>query len=664
MGDLLRSSRPFSWINTALPFLAVAWSVVPRPTLPTVVGAVYFLVPYNLLLYGVNDLFDYESDRVNPRKGSAIEGGIVAPSHARRLLGAVVLTNLPLLLLLGWLAGPSASIVLLVTVVVALMYSAPPLRTKVLPVFDSITSSLHYVLPAVCGGIVAGAAVARLPWRLLLAFFLWGMASHALGAIQDVRYDREAGIGSIAVALGARATALFSLAGYGGAILLVASWGGPALIAAAALLPYVLLAASCLTAEPERQARRAWHGFLGLNLLTGFIITQVLLHVWGVGGISVSALLAWGSAVSVLVLLAHVITNERAMRRLALRPARRPLVTVVIPTRNEAGTIGACLQGVHGQQYEGDWEVIVVDDSSTDGTAVVAGEALRPGDRLLQPGPAPASWTGKCWAAHHGARAAKGDIFVFLDADTVLEPVALRSLVAEIEVSGGLLSILTRYRMTGAAERIFMPAFVHIQLCFLPIAWMNAPHQRLPSMAYAYGPCMVTSRRDYEASGGHAAIRASDREDVELARLMGGAGYRIRFLRGADLATTHHYRNLPEIAGCWRRTYYAYGGNSLAVALFGMLGISAVFLLPLALPVIALMLGDRSALIGSLVGLTGVLVLRIVVASWERQPLLTILPHPITWLGTLIFQVLSVLDGLRGLPPRWRGRTLPVEMTR
>jgi 4-hydroxybenzoate polyprenyltransferase len=659
MGDLLRASRPFSWINTALPFLAMAWSIQRGMTPSIVLGVLYFLAPYNLLLYGVNDLFDYESDCLNPRKGGAIEGALILPSRARPLVGAIALGNIPLLGILIWLAGTDTAIALLVTVLVTLVYSAPPLRTKMIPGLDSATSSLHFVLPAVCGGIVAGASLGALSWRLLIAFFLWGMASHALGAIQDVRYDREAGIGSIAAALGPRATAVFSLLAYSAAIVLVASWGGGALLAAAVLLPYALLAASCLAGDPERQARYAWRSFLGLNLLAGFFITQVLLRAWGAGSMPILDLLVWGSAVGVLAILLLAAANEAAMRRRAPAPLRRPPVSIVIPVRNEIGSIGICLAAVRSQRYEGEWETIVVDDGSEDGTPTAARSGLRPGDRLLQPGPAPASWTGKCWAAQHGAAAARGEVLVFLDADTVLEPLALHALAQEIEMTGGLVSILTRYRMEGRAERTFMPAFVHMQVCFLPTAWTN--RFRRPAFPYANGPCMAARRKDYLDAGGHAAIQASEREDLDLARSMSAAGFRVRFVRGADLAATRHYRDLPGITGFWRRTYYTYGGSSLAVGLFGMLGITTVFLLPLILLPAALIGGDGSALAGSLAGLASLLALRVMIALCERQPLTAVLLHPVTWLGTLIFQMLSVADGLRGVRRQWRGRPLPVE---
>ncbi len=664
MLDLFRVSRPFSWINTALPFFAMAWTVHRGLSPSIILGTIYFLAPYNLLLYGVNDRYDYESDRLNPRKGGAIEGGMVGPGQIHRLWAAIALTNVPLYLLLAWLGGPTPAVALAITVAVAIVYSMPPFRTKVIPGLDSATSSLHFVLPAVCGGIAGGASLTGLPWRLLLAFFLWGVASHALGAIQDVRYDREAGIGSIAVGLGARNTAVFSLVGYSVAVLLVASYGGSALAAAAALLPYVLLAASCLTADVERQARRAWHGFLGMNLLAGFIITQVLLRIWGAGNITALQLLAWGTAGGIFVISAHAYVNERAMRRRAPTPVRWPSLSVIIPVRNEGRTIGDCLVGLRLQRYEGEWETIVVDDESTDETAVVAGALLRTRDRLLHPGSRPASWTGKCWAANHGAQVARGEVLVFLDADTVLEPLALQAMAREIQATGGLFSILTRYRMVSRVEQAFMPAFTQMVMCFLPIAWLNASRHPHPFLVYGYGPCMVVSRRDYQASGGHAAIQASERDDLDLPRTISAAGYRVRFLRGADLASTRHYRVLAEIAGCWRRIFYAYSGNSLAVALSGMLGITAVFLLPLILWVFALAVGDISGLVGSVVGLLELVALRFMIARYEQQPLSTILWHPITWLGTLVFQAWSVTDGLRGVRPHWRGRTLPAEPVR
>ncbi|MBJ7613153.1 MAG: prenyltransferase [Candidatus Dormibacteraeota bacterium] len=269
---MIRVSRPFSWANTALPCLATAL-LVGRPDGRVLLAVLYFTLPYNLLLYGVNDLFDYDSDRRNPRKGGLVEGGLVTAERRSRLVALLLSTNVPPLLALVWLGGPGAAVALTLAVLAALAYSAPPLRLKERPGLDSATSALHFVLPAICGGILAGAAPAALPGRFLLAFLVWGMASHALGAIQDVEFDSAAGMGSIATVLGRRATAAAAAVLYLAAGLLTASAGRLALWAALVVLPYAALAVLAL-----HRPRTAWHGFLALNLVAGAYLTRVLMQ--------------------------------------------------------------------------------------------------------------------------------------------------------------------------------------------------------------------------------------------------------------------------------------------------------------------------------------------------------------------------------------------------
>ncbi|HEX8862063.1 MAG TPA: prenyltransferase [Actinomycetes bacterium] len=655
--ELWRASRPFSWINTALPFL-VAAIAAGRPGTPAVwLGLVYFSGPYNLLLYGVNDLYDYESDVRNPRKGGAIEGGLVPRERARTLWAWVAATNLPPLLALAVLAPPAGTVALGVTVLVALAYSVPPARTKVVPGLDSLTSSLHFVLPCACGALLGGAAAGALPWRFLAAFLLWGIASHALGAIQDVGYDRQAGIGSVAVALGGRRTAALSLACYGAAILLVASARtGTALAAAACLLPYPLLAASCLAGDPEAQARRAWRGFLGMNLLVGFLLTQVLLRASGLAQVPLPELLAWGSATGALACLGVALLNERALARRGPPASIETSVSAIVPFRDEAGRIGPCLRALRGQAWR-DLEILAVDDGSGDGSVEEAERALGGRGELLR-GAAAHGWTGKCWAAWRGAERARGQVLLFVDADTRLEPGAVAAVVAELRrQGGGMLSLLTRYQMVGRAERALVPAFALYQVAMLPWFAVGRLGRRLGARPVGYGPCMAVERGAYRHAGGHAAIPASRREDLDLARLLARDGAPVRFVRGADLASTRHFRGGAEVLACWRRTWWAYSGESLAVALLGVLGAATVQLAPLAL-LLAGPLAGPAVLPGALAGVAALLATRLLVARAERQPLGTLLWHPVTWLATLAFQLLSVADGLRAVPPAWHGRRL------
>jgi 4-hydroxybenzoate polyprenyltransferase len=286
MREVLAASRPFSWVNTAFPF-AAGWLMVTGGLVDVrlVVGTLFFLVPYNLLMYGINDVFDYASDLANPRKGG-IEGGLVAPERARavhrRILWACLLTTVPFVVWLLALGSPLAGVVLLVVLFDVVAYSAPRLRFKERPVLDSLSSSVHFVGPLLYALVLAGADLtARTTWPVLVAFLLWGMASHAFGAVQDVQADRAGGIGSVATVLGARPTVLAATAAYVLAALLLLALPWPGVLAALLPLPYAISTWRFrrVTDETCERANAGWRTFLWLNLLTGFLVTMLLIAV-------------------------------------------------------------------------------------------------------------------------------------------------------------------------------------------------------------------------------------------------------------------------------------------------------------------------------------------------------------------------------------------------
>ncbi len=284
MREVLAASRPFSWVNTAYPF-AAGYLVATggRVDLALLVGTVYFLVPYNLLMYGINDVFDYESDLRNPRKGGS-EGALADPATARathrRILWACAVTNVPFLVGLLALGDAWAAVTLLVVVFLVVAYSAPVLRFKERPFLDSFTSAMHFAGPLLYALVLVDADLAaRSVWPVLAGFVLWGMASHAFGAVQDVRADREAGIGSLATLFGARAPLRAAAAATvpAAAALAVLPW--PGVLAALLPLPYavnVLRFRTVTDADCER-ANAGWRTFLWLNLVTGFLVTMLLL---------------------------------------------------------------------------------------------------------------------------------------------------------------------------------------------------------------------------------------------------------------------------------------------------------------------------------------------------------------------------------------------------
>jgi len=275
---LFVSSRPLSWVNTAFPFAAAYLLATRGVDVTLVVGALYFLVPYNLAMYGINDVFDYESDLRNPRKGG-VEGALLDRRMHRPTIIAAIVTNVPFLVYLVAVGSPLSWLVLAVSVFAVVAYSAKGLRFKERPFLDSITSSTHFVSPALYALVLAGATFTPQLWALLGAFFLWGAASHAFGAVQDVVADREADISSIATVIGARATVRLAVIAYlaGGVLLLLTQWPGP--LAAVLVLPYAAVCApfwNVSDAESEI-ANRGWRRFLLLNFVTGFVVTMLMI---------------------------------------------------------------------------------------------------------------------------------------------------------------------------------------------------------------------------------------------------------------------------------------------------------------------------------------------------------------------------------------------------
>jgi len=277
LSKLFVSSRPLSWVNTAFPF-AAAYLLSGGEVVTLIIGTFYFLIPYNLAMYGINDVFDYESDLRNPRKGG-VEGAVLDRSMHRPTLIAVAITNIPFLVYLVVVGSPLSWLVLAISIFAVIAYSAKGLRFKEIAFVDSLTSSTHFVSPAVYGLVLAGAAFTPQLWALLTAFFLWGIASHAFGAVQDVIADREGGLASVATVIGARATVRLAVVAYvlAGVLLVFTSWPGP--LAALLALPYAISCAvywNITDAEAE-SANRGWKRFLYLNFATGFLVTMLLI---------------------------------------------------------------------------------------------------------------------------------------------------------------------------------------------------------------------------------------------------------------------------------------------------------------------------------------------------------------------------------------------------
>lgn len=278
--EILVASRPFWWINTAAGFFVGYLVATGQFSWPLIVGTFYFLFPYNLFMYGVNDIFDYESDIKNPRK-TGIDGSVLAKSKHPSLWLWIAATNIPFWAYFFLNGSCAANTWLLVMIFMALAYSVKYLRFKEIPLLDSFTSAFHYTSPFLFGIFFGYGQELWLP--AFITYYIWVMSNHAFGAIQDITPDKQANIGSIAVSFGASKTIILVLSGYlTAAILPIVFYGWGGIVVSVLLSPYVFLVAQTIPHRSDDQApifKQNWKKFLYVNYMVGFLLSVYLILI-------------------------------------------------------------------------------------------------------------------------------------------------------------------------------------------------------------------------------------------------------------------------------------------------------------------------------------------------------------------------------------------------
>lgn len=225
-----------------------------------------------------------------------------------------------------------------------------------------------------------------------------------------------------------------------------------------------------------------------------------------------------------------------------------PIVSIIVPARNEEACLGACLESLVGQAGV-DVEVIVVDDGSTDRTRQIA-ESF-PAVRVVTPGPLQPGVSGKCNACQAGADIAKGKWLLFTDADTVHLPRSLDRTLNEAEQQrADLLSYSPRQEVHGLVERALMTViFAELASTYRP---KDVSDPSSPAAA-ANGQYLLITREAYFAVGGHATVALTLLEDVALAQAVKRSGRRLFFRYGGDIVQTRMYRSLPALWEGWTK---------------------------------------------------------------------------------------------------------------
>ncbi|HEY3624829.1 MAG TPA: glycosyltransferase family 2 protein [Terracidiphilus sp.] len=260
-------------------------------------------------------------------------------------------------------------------------------------------------------------------------------------------------------------------------------------------------------------------------------------------------------------------------------------LTVIVPARNEEDCIGACLESLVKQSEEvfelgRDWELIVVDDESTDRTAEIARSF--PGVTVMKAARLEKGWTGKANAIWTAARKARGRWLLFTDADTIHEPGDLhRGIHEATRNKAGMLSYSPRQIVSGVAQRSLMPlVFCELALAYPP-SKVSDPAQRV---AAANGQFLLVERETYRRIGGHQAVRDKVLEDVEMAFTAKRRKVGLRFRYADDAVSTRMYRSTGAMIEGWTKNLALLFDNALWLAMWRLLDI----VLLIGLPVVAI----------------------------------------------------------------------------
>jgi chlorobactene glucosyltransferase len=349
-----------------------------------------------------------------------------------------------------------------------------------------------------------------------------------------------------------------------------------------------------------------------------------------------------------------ILWNQHIMRR--PQPYRwgenAPLVSVLIPARNEEEMVSTCLEKLLAQDYP-NLEIIVLDDDSSDATYDIAAAVEDPRVRVVSGRALPPGWTGKNWACHQLSLLAAGDLLCWVDADTLLEPGAVSAAAGRLhEEKAGLVSLLPKSKPESVSAAVLLPMVSHALLGLFPAYLVHS--SRFPSVSVAIGPFILMTRDAYKAAGGHAANPESIVDDVDLSRGVKMAGYSVRVANGTDLVRTRWYTSFGAIWQGFSKN--AYGG--IGYDLFFGLGIVFVGMPLLLTPFVRLGLGLWSGQVPAVV-LRQVLLLlasRALTAHLGRDRQWATPFHALTiafWGTTLAW---SMTLSSTGRPVTWKGR--------
>lgn len=365
---------------------------------------------------------------------------------------------------------------------------------------------------------------------------------------------------------------------------------------------------------------------------------------------------------ALLVIFSVSLLNALTFPRLrTASPTNPPAISILIPARNEASVIGNTIRA-HLNQHYPSFELCLLDDASTDGTAQIAQHAAQkdPHFRVITGQPLPSGWLGKNWACHQLAQTAQHGFLVFTDADVQWQPASLTAVAALLEKSGAdMLTVWPTQQTHTWGERLVVPLMSLAIMAYLPEFMVR--FSPFAAFAAANGQCIVMHCSAYAKIGGHQAVRANIVEDVTLAKHIKSAGLKLVMADGNHFIQCHMYDGWPEVRDGFAKNILAGHGNSILFLLFSTVFHWLIFITPLLW-----LIGGSIVNLGPawpiwplvLVGL-GVGT-RMISAAVTHQRLLDALLMPLSVILMTRIALRSIQWRLTG-GPQWKGRVIAHE---
>jgi chlorobactene glucosyltransferase len=357
-----------------------------------------------------------------------------------------------------------------------------------------------------------------------------------------------------------------------------------------------------------------------------------------------------------VIMLWNIYLSRRARKHKSSEET--PLVSILVPARNEEDNITSCLESLLGQDYD-PFEVIVLDDQSTDQTRRILKRLSRkyPHLIILDGEPPPPDRTGKSWACSQLADRAKGELLFFTDADTAHHPESLSSVTASLlGEEADLVTGFPRQIMGTWGERLLVPFFSWTTLTFLPLGlayWLKTP-----LLSGAVGQLMCFRRSAYELIGGHKKSGSAIVDDLELVRNIKRSGYRWRVISIADQITCRMYRSNKQAWQGFVKNLFAAFDFRVIPYLFSFIWLLVMFWTPLILLLLKL-LGLVPPADLTQIGICILISLGIWLISYLHLgfPIWLALFYPLTVLSNAGAALTSLQAGLAGTL-EWKGRNL------